>query len=90
MSTSRPDYDVVCASMNTMPMPDAHIDESGRYIDEWGHPVDDTVCGETIDHDEVITYDGPDGIQWMCRRCDAEGFAEKEDPVTDDQHDLQG
>lgn len=41
--------------MNTLPMPDAHIDESGRYIDEWGHPVDDTVCGETIDHYEVIT-----------------------------------
>lgn len=90
MSTSRPDDDVVCASMNTMPMPDAHIDESGRYIDEWGHPVDDIVCGETIDHDEVITYDGPDGIQWRCRRCDAEGFEEKEATETDDQHDIQG
>lgn len=58
-------------SMNTMSMPDA-------YIDEWGHPVDGIMCGETIDHDEVITYDGPDGIGWRCRRCDAEGFEKRE------------
>jgi hypothetical protein len=41
-------------------------------------PDDDAeVCGETFDHDETITYDGPDGLQWQCRRCGAEGFEER-------------
>jgi hypothetical protein len=39
---------------------------------------DDDICGETIDHDEEVTYEGPDGIGWHCRRCDAEGFDEAE------------
>ncbi len=42
-------------------------------------PDDDEICGETFDHDEVITYDGPDGLQWECRRCGAEVFEEKEE-----------
>lgn len=41
---------------------------------------EDFVCGEAFDHDEVITYDGPDCKQWMCRRCGAEGWI---DPETD-------
>ncbi|MFD3999798.1 hypothetical protein [Streptomyces rubiginosohelvolus] len=36
--------------------------------------TDEEVCGETYDHDEDIQYDGPDGVQWHCRRCDAEGW----------------
>lgn len=36
--------------------------------------TDGEVCGETYDHDEVIDYDGPDGVQWSCRRCGAEGW----------------
>ena len=40
---------------------------------------DEPVCGESYDHDEQITYDGPDGVQWVCRECGAEGF---EDPDT--------
>jgi hypothetical protein len=39
---------------------------------------DKDVCGETFDHDEVITYKSPDGVQWECRRCGAEGFEEAE------------
>lgn len=39
---------------------------------------DDEICGETFDHDEVITYDDPDRLQWECRRCGAEVFEEKE------------
>jgi hypothetical protein len=39
------------------------------------------ICGETYDHDEVIDYEGPDGRQWSCRRCGAEGWEEpEEDP----------
>lgn len=34
-------------------------------------------CGYVFDHDEVIDYEGPDGTQWHCRRCGAEGW---EDP----------
>lgn len=45
-----------------------------------GHPEDDTpICGEEFDHDEVTDYDGPDGYQWHCRRCGAEGWEDPED-----------
>lgn len=48
------------------------------------HEMDDLIeeqeCGYVFDHDEEITYDGPDGVQWYCRRCGAEGFME---PTTD-------
>ena len=27
---------------------------------------------------QAITYDGPDGLQWQCRRCGAEGFEERD------------
>ena len=62
-----------------------HSDRDARVRDafavdvetEDGQPLADSViCGESIDHDEEITYDGPDGVQWRCRRCDAEGFEE--------------
>lgn len=26
------------------------------------------ICGESYDHDIVIDYEGPDGIQWHCIR----------------------
>lgn len=32
------------------------------------------ICGETYDHDTITTYEGPDGTQWECRRCGAEGW----------------
>lgn len=35
------------------------------------------VCGVSFDHDERVIYDGPDGLQWECRRCGAEGFQER-------------
>ena len=40
---------------------------------------EEDVCGETFDHDEETTYDGPDGRQWLCRRCGAEGWEDVED-----------
>ena len=50
---------------------DAHAD--GNAPDE-----DEEICGETYDH-EMITYDGPDGTGWECRRCGAEGWEPKDD-----------
>lgn len=54
---------------------------------------DEEVCGETYDHDEMITYNGPDGIQWECRNCGAEGSQEvtsiaSPDQVTDEIQEL--
>lgn len=34
-------------------------------------------CGESFDHDEEIVHDGPDTMQWRCRRCGAEGWEDK-------------
>jgi hypothetical protein len=36
------------------------------------------VCGEAFDHDEVITYEDSEVLQWECRYCGAEGYEEKE------------
>ncbi|MDK0525023.1 hypothetical protein [Streptomyces sp. ML-6] len=44
---------------------------------------DEEVCGETYDHDEETEYDGPDGIQWSCRRCGAEGWEPRETDAAD-------
>ena len=33
---------------------------------------DEAVCGETIDHDERLTYEDEDLLQWTCDRCGAE------------------
>lgn len=43
---------------------------------------DEMLCGEAFDHDEAVTYDGPDGYQWYCRRCGAEGWEEPASPGT--------
>ena len=43
---------------------------------------DGEACGETYDHDEEIQYDGPDGLQWSCRRCGAEGWESSESADT--------
>lgn len=39
----------------------------------------DDVCGEAYDHDTFVTYEDVDGIQWMCRKCGAEGWEEEND-----------
>lgn len=39
---------------------------------------DEDVCGESYDHDTVVTYEGEDGVQWECKRCGAEGWKEPE------------
>lgn len=37
---------------------------------------DEEVCGWSYYHDTEIVYDEPDGTQWVCRRCGAEGWEE--------------
>ncbi|MFD8919481.1 hypothetical protein ACFV0Y_16880 [Streptomyces sp. NPDC059569] len=44
--------------------------------------ADEEVCGEAYDHDAEIDYDGPDGVQWSCRRCGAEGWDPRDSDVT--------
>ncbi|MFG3127365.1 hypothetical protein ACGFZU_06645 [Streptomyces tendae] len=47
-------------------------------------PTDDEeICGETYDHDEEIDYDGPEGVQWSCRRCGAEGWESRTSAIAD-------
>lgn len=36
------------------------------------------VCGETYDHDAVVTFEDDDIVQWMCRNCGAEGEENKD------------
>lgn len=31
-------------------------------------------CGYAYDHDVKETYRGLDGVSWVCRRCDADGW----------------
>lgn len=40
---------------------------------------DEDVCGLTYDHEERITYDGPDGLGWECLRCGAEGWEDRDE-----------
>lgn len=40
---------------------------------------DEDVCGYTFDHDTETTYEGDDGIQWICRRCGAEGWEDADE-----------
>lgn len=42
------------------------------------------ICGESYDHDIVIDYDGPDGRQWACQNCGAEGWEDPE-PTTEEE-----
>lgn len=39
---------------------------------------DDVVCGETVDHDERVTYEDAFDIQWTCDGCGAEWWEDKE------------
>lgn len=39
---------------------------------------DEQECGYVYDHDTETVYDGPDGHQWICRRCGAEGWEDPE------------
>lgn len=50
--------------------------------DESDADDEEEVCGETYDHDAVTDYDGPDGQQWSCRRCGAEGWSPAEQQPT--------
>jgi hypothetical protein len=33
---------------------------------------DEEVCGETRDHDVVVDYEDPEGVQWHCTYCEIE------------------
>lgn len=46
----------------------------GLTVSEELRADEEEICGEAYDHDEEIDYDGPDGLQWSCRRCGAEGW----------------
>ena len=37
------------------------------------------ICGESYDHDTEITYEDEETRQWICRRCDAEGWEDFDD-----------
>ena len=42
-------------------------------------PEDEEICVQGYpEHDEQVTYQGDDGVQWMCRRCGAEGWTDAE------------
>lgn len=32
------------------------------------------ICGESFDHDIVITYEDEELVQWYCDNCGAEGW----------------
>lgn len=53
------------------------MDES-RY-DEFYSDDEDGVCGESWDHTLKYVYEGPDGVQWTCIECGAEGWEEPDD-----------
>lgn len=38
---------------------------------------DESVCGETYDHDIEVTYEDTEMTQWVCRHCGAEGWEDK-------------
>lgn len=39
----------------------------------------ESVCGESYDHTEEITYEDDELIQWRCTNCGAEGWEDKDD-----------
>jgi hypothetical protein len=41
------------------------------------------VCGLTFDHDEAVTYEDEEILQWECRRCGALGEVEKAPPASE-------
>lgn len=46
-------------------------------------PADDgQVCiNDYPEHNEQITYEGPDGVAWRCTRCDVDGWDPAEEPT---------
>jgi uncharacterized Zn ribbon protein len=43
-----------------------------------GMGEDEFICGESIDHDERVTFKDADGEQWICDRCGAEWWQDEE------------
>ena len=44
---------------------------------------DSLICGDSYDHEVVVDYEGPDGVQWHCARpeCGVEGWDEQPQPT---------
>ena len=40
--------------------------------DETDNVENESVCGETVDHDQVITFAGEGSVHWRCEQCGAE------------------
>lgn len=42
-------------------------------------PADDTaICGETYDHIQRVTYEDDEIVQWVCERCGAEWWEDRD------------
>lgn len=39
---------------------------------------DESICGESYDHDAETTYEDDEILQWICHNCGAEGWEDKE------------
>lgn len=67
--------------LNLRAMPEPH--DEAELVDTVAsqlNPDDDAPqCGEAFDHDEEIVYEDGSLIQWLCRRCGAEGWNDKDD-----------
>ena len=53
------------------------MEDPTMSVNESMSDMDQDVCGESFDHDEVTTYDEDDGFGWECRRCGAEGWEDR-------------
>lgn len=40
---------------------------------------DESVCGETVDHEQLITYEDSDTRNYECTRCGAEWWQDKDE-----------
>ena len=70
MSQRMPDYEALRAAQ-------ARAQQADRVShDEAGN---ESVCGETFDHAERMTYKDDDVEQWECERCGAEWYHDIEE-----------
>ena len=66
--------------LNLREMPEPH--DEAEMVDVVAvelNPVDDAPqCGEAFDHDERVVYEDATLVQWVCQRCGAEGWSDKD------------
>jgi hypothetical protein len=51
--------------------------ENAAYEIDFLDDREEDICGESSDHVEVTIYEDEELVQWMCRRCGAEGYEDK-------------